>query len=177
MVRGGQALPAAALPAASYSPLSVVAVGFKNEAIGRKLQGTHILVPQGNANMRSNCVLFSSDAFKGRAPGGSTLFTLYFGGTRPPFRAQIPFRMPHREETEFGEGWGGKNAMRCDGVMLLLPACLKRPRLCMYMPVKCCCCCVGPEVALALPSLVPPPSRRCPPRSPAGVLVREGHQP
>ena len=90
MVRGGQALPAAALPAASYSPLSVVAVGFKNEAIGRKLQGTHILVPQGNANMRSNCVLFSSDAFKGRAPGGSTLFTLYFGGTRPPFRAQWP---------------------------------------------------------------------------------------
>lgn len=90
VVRGGEALPAAALPAASYSPLSVVAVGFKNEAIGRKLQGTHILVPQGNANMRSNCVLFSSDAFKGRAPGGSTLFTLYFGGTRPPFRAQWP---------------------------------------------------------------------------------------
>ena len=118
MVRGGQALPAAALPAASYSPLSVVAVGFKNEAIGRKLQGTHILVPQGNANMRSNCVLFSSDAFKGRAPGGSTLFTLYFGGTRPPFRAQIPFRMPHREETEFGEGWvGWVGRMRCDAMV------------------------------------------------------------
>ena len=43
-------------------------------------------------------------------------------------------RMPHHEETEFGEdGWVGKNAMRCDGVILLLPACLPETAKALYV--------------------------------------------
>ena len=73
----------APLDAIKYPPVSVLSLGFKKEAVKHKLDGFGVLVPE--CERRSILgVLFPSSYFKGRAPDGSVLLTVFIGGARQP---------------------------------------------------------------------------------------------
>ena len=66
-----------------HPPLSVLTVGFKREHIKHPLDGFGLLVPESEKRNILG-VLFPSSIFKGRAPKGEVLLTVFFGGERNP---------------------------------------------------------------------------------------------
>lgn len=78
-------LPSAAdaLRAVPYTPLLVVHVGVPLAALAWKPAGFGFLVPRGRG-ARVLGVLWTSAVFPGRAPEGSALLTLFYGGATDP---------------------------------------------------------------------------------------------
>lgn len=70
-----------------YSPLSVLHLGFKKEAVQHPLDGFGFLVPE-KENRNILGALFSSAIFPRRAPADSHLLTVFAGGGRQPELAQ-----------------------------------------------------------------------------------------
>lgn len=66
-----------------YAPLSVLALGFKNDQISHPLDGFGMLIPEAE-NYHTLGVLFSSTLFRDRAPEGHQLLTCFIGGARNP---------------------------------------------------------------------------------------------
>lgn len=66
-----------------YAPLSVFALGFKEEQIEHPLDGFGMLIPEVE-NFKTLGALFSSTLFSGRAPAGHHLLTCFIGGARNP---------------------------------------------------------------------------------------------
>ncbi|HEY7614961.1 MAG TPA: protoporphyrinogen oxidase [Gemmatimonadales bacterium] len=66
-----------------HPPVAVLALGFRREDVGHKLDGFGFLVPDVE---RRNVlgVIFSSSVFPGRAPDGHVLLTAFVGGVRNP---------------------------------------------------------------------------------------------
>lgn len=72
-----------------YPPLSVIHAGFRKEDVQHTLNGFGFLVPEAeNRNILG--ALFSSTLFKGRAPEGHHLLTVFVGGGRQPGHASLP---------------------------------------------------------------------------------------
>ena len=66
-----------------HPPLSVLTLGFKREHINHALDGFGLLVPESERRSILG-VLFPSSIFKGRAPQGEVLLTVFIGGERNP---------------------------------------------------------------------------------------------
>ena len=66
-----------------HPPLSVLTLGFKREHINHPLDGFGLLVPESEKRTILG-VLFPSSIFKGRAPKGEVLLTVFIGGERNP---------------------------------------------------------------------------------------------
>ena len=66
-----------------HPPVAVLALGFRREDVGHKLDGFGLLAPDVE---RRNVlgVIFSSTIFAGRAPAGHVLLTSFVGGVRNP---------------------------------------------------------------------------------------------
>jgi oxygen-dependent protoporphyrinogen oxidase len=71
------------LASIDHPPVAVLALGFRREDVGHKLDGFGFLVPDVE---RRNVlgVIFSSTLFPGRAPEGHALLTAFVGGVRNP---------------------------------------------------------------------------------------------
>ena len=67
----------------SYTPLAVVHLGFRRDAIAHALDGAGFLAPRCEG-LPLNGNLWSSSLFDGRAPPGHALLTSYLGGARCP---------------------------------------------------------------------------------------------
>jgi protoporphyrinogen/coproporphyrinogen III oxidase len=67
----------------THPPVAVLALGFRREDVGHRLDGFGCLVPEVE---RRNVlgVIFSSTLFPGRAPAGHVLLTAFVGGDRNP---------------------------------------------------------------------------------------------
>jgi oxygen-dependent protoporphyrinogen oxidase len=80
-VEGGDRLKT--LTSITHPPVAVLALGFRREDIGHKLDGFGLLVPDVE---RRNVlgVIFSSAVFPDRAPPGHELLTAFVGGVRHP---------------------------------------------------------------------------------------------
>ena len=66
----------------------MLTVGFKREHINHALDGFGLLVPESERRTILG-VLFPSSIFKGRAPQGEVLLTVFFGvEINPDFRQQ-----------------------------------------------------------------------------------------
>lgn len=72
-----------------YAPLSVLALGFKENQISHSLDGFGMLIPKVE-NYRLLGSLFSSTLFPGRAPDNHHLLTCFIGGGRNPDLAKKP---------------------------------------------------------------------------------------
>ncbi|WP_457680709.1 protoporphyrinogen oxidase [Thermovibrio sp.] len=66
-----------------YSPISVVALGFKKEGLGHDLDGFGFLVPKEEGR-RILGALWDSSVFPNRAPEGKALIRVMIGGARQP---------------------------------------------------------------------------------------------
>lgn len=67
----------------SYSPISVMLLGFRDDQIEHPMDGFGFLVPEKeNYNILGG--LFSSTLFSGRAPDSHKLITVFIGGARQP---------------------------------------------------------------------------------------------
>jgi len=71
-----------------YPPVSVVALGFRREAVRHPLDGFGMLVPAVEKR-RILGTIFSSGLFPGRAPEGHVLLTTFVGGARQPSFAAL----------------------------------------------------------------------------------------
>ncbi len=71
-----------------YPPVGVVTMAFKNEKVGRPLDGFGFLVPE-KENRKILGSIWSSTIFLNRAPTGYDLFTTFVGGTRQPELVQL----------------------------------------------------------------------------------------
>jgi protoporphyrinogen/coproporphyrinogen III oxidase len=71
------------LTSITHPPVAVLALGFRREDVGHRLDGFGFLVPDVE---RRNVlgVTFSSTVFPGRAPEGHVLLTAFVGGVRNP---------------------------------------------------------------------------------------------
>ncbi len=71
------------LTSITHPPVAVLALGFRREDVGHRLDGFGLLVPDVE---RRNVlgVIFSSTVFPGRAPAGHVLLTSFVGGVRNP---------------------------------------------------------------------------------------------
>jgi len=69
-----------------YAPLSVLALGFRQEQLPHPLDGFGMLIPEVE-NYKTLGALFSSTLFPGRAPEGHHLLTCFIGGDRNPMLA------------------------------------------------------------------------------------------
>lgn len=67
----------------SYAPVSVLALGFKQQQIAHSLDGFGFLVPE-KEDLNLLGTLFSSSLFPGRAPADHALLTCFIGGERNP---------------------------------------------------------------------------------------------
>jgi oxygen-dependent protoporphyrinogen oxidase len=79
----------APLQANHYAPVTVLALGYRREAIGHALDGFGVLVPKREP-FRILGALFSSTLFPGRAPEHHALLTCFLGGQRHPADAALP---------------------------------------------------------------------------------------
>ncbi len=73
----------------TYSPLSVISLGYRSENIHHPLDGFGMLIP-GKEPCSHLGTLFSSSLFEGRAPKGHALLTSFIGGARDPELAGRP---------------------------------------------------------------------------------------
>ena len=71
----------------SYSPLSVVALGFQKDQIEHPLNGFGMLIPEVE-ELNTLGILFSSTLFPNRAPEEHALLTCFVGGARQPDEAK-----------------------------------------------------------------------------------------
>jgi oxygen-dependent protoporphyrinogen oxidase len=71
-----------------YPPLSIVSLSYDESTIKTKLDGFGFLVPPVERLNILGCV-WNSSLFKGRAPEGKALLTLFIGGARNPEAARI----------------------------------------------------------------------------------------
>lgn len=67
----------------SYSPMAVMGLGYRKEAVEDKIDGFGFLIPHKEKRKILGC-LFSSQIFPGRAPGGYELLQVMAGGARFP---------------------------------------------------------------------------------------------
>ncbi|MFQ5722025.1 MAG: protoporphyrinogen oxidase [Candidatus Aminicenantales bacterium] len=65
----------------SYSPMAVIGLGYKKEAVENKIDGFGFLIPHKERRKILGC-LFSSQIFPGRAPEGYELLQVMAGGAR-----------------------------------------------------------------------------------------------
>ncbi|MEE8437069.1 MAG: protoporphyrinogen oxidase [Candidatus Neomarinimicrobiota bacterium] len=72
-----------------YPPVTILHLGFKKEDVGHSLAGFGMLIPEVE-KFNTLGVLFSSSLFKGRAPRGQVLLTVFIGGARQPENALKP---------------------------------------------------------------------------------------
>ncbi len=72
-----------------YTPVSVLALGFKRKQINHPLDGFGFLVPEKEDFNILGC-FFSSSLFENRAPKNHVLLTCFIGGTRNPDLAGEP---------------------------------------------------------------------------------------
>ena len=81
VLEGGDRLKT--LTSITHPPVAVLALGFRREDVGHKLDGFGLLVPDVE---RRNVLggIFSSTVFPGRAPAGHVLLTAFVGGVRNP---------------------------------------------------------------------------------------------
>jgi oxygen-dependent protoporphyrinogen oxidase len=70
-----------------YTPVSVLALGFKEHEVAHPLDGFGMLIPEIE-HFKTLGVLFSSTLFPNRAPKGHALLTCFIGGARNPKLAQ-----------------------------------------------------------------------------------------
>lgn len=73
----------------SYPPVSVLALGLKQDQIAHTLDGFGVLVPSREP-FRLLGTLFSSSLFPERAPNDHALLTCFVGGARRPQTATLP---------------------------------------------------------------------------------------
>jgi oxygen-dependent protoporphyrinogen oxidase len=80
---GGDRVRVKTLSSITYPPVAVLALGFRREEVGHKLDGFGALVPDVE---RRNVlgVLFPSTIFPARAPAGHVLLAAFVGGVRNP---------------------------------------------------------------------------------------------
>ena len=67
----------------TYPPLAIVSLAYEESAISAPLNGFGFLVPPGERMNILGCV-WNSSLFKGRAPEGKALMTVFIGGARNP---------------------------------------------------------------------------------------------
>ena len=72
-----------ALAEIPYAPMAQVALGFRREQVGHRLDGFGFLIPR-TADVRTLGCLFSSSLFPHRAPDGHVLLTAFIGGRSDP---------------------------------------------------------------------------------------------
>jgi protoporphyrinogen/coproporphyrinogen III oxidase len=72
-----------------YPPLSVICLSYDKSAVKTNLDGFGFLVPPSERMNILGCV-WNSSLFKGRAPEGKALLTLFIGGARNPDAARLP---------------------------------------------------------------------------------------
>jgi oxygen-dependent protoporphyrinogen oxidase len=78
-----------ALSAIPYSPVSVVALGYEQAALGNPLDGFGFLIPRLEKR-RVLGALWDSSVFPNRAPAGKALIRVMVGGVRNPELAALP---------------------------------------------------------------------------------------
>jgi protoporphyrinogen/coproporphyrinogen III oxidase len=78
-----------ALSLIPYSPISVVALGFEEAALGGPLDGFGFLIPR-REKRRILGALWDSSVFPNRAPEGKALIRAMVGGVRNPDLAALP---------------------------------------------------------------------------------------
>jgi protoporphyrinogen/coproporphyrinogen III oxidase len=78
-----------ALSLIPYSPISVVALGFEEAALGSPLDGFGFLIPR-KEKRRILGALWDSSVFPNRAPEGKALIRAMVGGVRNPELAALP---------------------------------------------------------------------------------------
>jgi oxygen-dependent protoporphyrinogen oxidase len=83
LLEGLDAELAKELAAIRYSPMGVVHIGARREHTGNMPEGFGFLVPR-NEGLRILGAIFSSRLFKGRAPAGYELLTIFTGGALDP---------------------------------------------------------------------------------------------
>jgi oxygen-dependent protoporphyrinogen oxidase len=83
MVRRISPSLASRLESIYYPPVAEVFLGFRNEQIGRVLDGFGFLVP-AKEQRRILGTIWSSSLFDGRAPVGHAALTTFVGGARQP---------------------------------------------------------------------------------------------
>jgi oxygen-dependent protoporphyrinogen oxidase len=71
-----------------YPPLSIVCLSYDVAAVSRPLDGFGFLVAPGEPLSILGCV-WNSSLFKGRAPAGKALLTVFIGGARMPDLARV----------------------------------------------------------------------------------------
>src|SRR5579863_2010970 len=71
------------LDAIPYTPVAVVAAGYRREAIAHSLNGFGFLVPR-KEGLRILGTVWNSSLFPGRAPDGQVLLTSFAGGATDP---------------------------------------------------------------------------------------------
>jgi len=67
-----------------YPPVSVLALGFREDDVQHPLDGFGMLVPSKEDTFDILGTIFSSTLFPGRAPDGHVLLTTFIGGMRRP---------------------------------------------------------------------------------------------
>jgi oxygen-dependent protoporphyrinogen oxidase len=67
-----------------YPPVSVLALGFREDDVQHPLDGFGMLVPSKEDDFDILGTIFSSTLFPGRAPDGHVLLTTFIGGMRRP---------------------------------------------------------------------------------------------
>jgi oxygen-dependent protoporphyrinogen oxidase len=72
-----------------YPPLSIICLSYDEAAIKTRLDGFGFLIPPCERMNILGCV-WNSSLFKGRAPEGKALLTLFIGGARNPEAAHLP---------------------------------------------------------------------------------------
>lgn len=72
-----------------YPPLSIICLSYDEAAIKTPLDGFGFLVPPSERMSILGCV-WNSSLFKGRAPEGKALLTVFIGGARNPAGARLP---------------------------------------------------------------------------------------
>lgn len=77
-------LDVAPLARVAYSPVSVVAMGFRRADVQHPLDGFGMLVPEVEADVQILGTLFPSTLFANRAPEGHVLLASFVGGARHP---------------------------------------------------------------------------------------------
>lgn len=71
----------------NYPPLSILALGFRREQVGHRLEGTALFVPVVEKRTL-RATLFSSSVYPGRAPERHVLLSNFIGGACNPEQAQ-----------------------------------------------------------------------------------------
>ena len=89
-----------ALEEIDYAPVAVVALAYREAAVGRGLQGFGFLVPR-SAGLETLGSVWNSSLFPGRAPQGCVLMTSFVGGALNPraaaFGTEELAELVHRE--------------------------------------------------------------------------------